>query len=69
MKYLKEKIEFNIRKAREKYEKELAEKQRLEQERAYKEAEEFNVFKTWTEYINRLIGAIVGFSLIFIFMM
>ena len=32
-----------------------------------KEAEEFNVFKTWTEYINRLIGAIVGFSLIFIF--
>ena len=31
------------------------------------EAEEFNVFKTWTEYINRLIGAIVGFSLIFIF--
>ena len=32
-----------------------------------KEAEEFNVFKTWTEYINRLIGAIVGFSLILIF--
>lgn len=30
------------------------------------EAEEFNVFKTWTEYINRLIGAIVGFSLLFI---
>ncbi len=28
------------------------------------EAEEFNVFKTWTEYINRLIGAIVGFSLL-----
>ncbi len=31
------------------------------------DAEEFNPFKTWTEYINRLIGAIVGFSLIFIF--
>ncbi len=31
------------------------------------EAEEFNAFKTWTEYINRLIGAIVGFSLLFIF--
>lgn len=31
------------------------------------QAEEFNVFKTWTEYINRLIGAIVGFSLLFIF--
>ena len=30
------------------------------------EAEEFNVYKTWTEYINRLIGAIVGFSLLFI---
>ena len=32
-----------------------------------KDAEDFNPFKTWTEYINRLIGAIVGFSLIFIF--
>ena len=32
-----------------------------------KEAEEFNPIKTWTEYINRLIGAIVGFSLLFIF--
>ncbi len=31
------------------------------------DAEEFNVLKTWTEYINRLIGAIVGFSLLFIF--
>ena len=31
------------------------------------DAEDFNPFKTWTEYINRLIGAIVGFSLIFIF--
>ena len=30
------------------------------------DAEEFNVFKTWTEYINRLIGAIVGFSLLLI---
>ena len=36
-------------------------------DQSIKEAEEFNVFKTWTEYINRLIGAIVGFSLIFIF--
>lgn len=28
------------------------------------EAEEFNAAKTWTEYINRLIGAITGFLLI-----
>ena len=31
------------------------------------QAEEFNSFKTWTEYINRLIGAVVGISLLFIF--
>tara|TARA_Y100000741_G_scaffold116837_1_gene87613 strand:+ start:1614 stop:2654 length:1041 start_codon:yes stop_codon:yes gene_type:complete len=33
-----------------------------------KSGEEFNVYKTWTEYINRLIGALVGFSLIFVFL-
>lgn len=26
---------------------------------------EFNVFKTWTEYINRLIGVFVGFAIFF----
>ena len=33
-----------------------------------KKGEEFNVYKTWTEYINRLIGALVGLSLIFVFL-
>jgi cytochrome c oxidase assembly protein subunit 15 len=33
-----------------------------------KKGEEFNVYKTWTEYINRLIGALVGFSLILVFL-
>lgn len=28
------------------------------------EAEEFNAAKTWTEYVNRLIGAITGFLLL-----
>ena len=32
-----------------------------------KKGEEFNVYKTWTEYINRLIGALVGISLILVF--
>ena len=32
-----------------------------------KKGESFNVFKTWTEYINRLIGALVGLSLLFVF--
>ena len=27
--------------------------------------EEFNVAKTWTEYINRLVGVIAGFALLF----
>ena len=31
-------------------------------------SEKFNVYKTWTEYINRLIGAIVGISLFFLFL-
>lgn len=29
------------------------------------EHEEFNAVKTWTEYINRLVGVIVGFCLLF----
>tara|TARA_Y100000768_G_scaffold234951_1_gene177631 strand:+ start:898 stop:1938 length:1041 start_codon:yes stop_codon:yes gene_type:complete len=33
-----------------------------------KKGEEFNVYKTWTEYINRLIGALVGISLILVFL-
>ena len=33
-----------------------------------KKGESFNVFKTWTEYINRLIGALVGLSLLFVFL-
>ena len=32
-----------------------------------KVSEKFNVYKTWTEYINRLIGAIVGISLFLLF--
>ena len=28
---------------------------------------EFNVYKTWTEYINRLIGVLVGFFIFFTF--
>ena len=32
-----------------------------------RKAEKFNVFKTWTEYINRLIGALVGVSLLLTF--
>lgn len=29
---------------------------------------EFNVLKTWTEYINRLIGVLVGFAIFFTFL-
>ena len=32
-----------------------------------KVSEKFNFYKTWTEYINRLIGAIVGISLFLLF--
>jgi len=30
--------------------------------------EDFNVYKTWTEYLNRLLGALVGFSILLMFM-
>jgi cytochrome c oxidase assembly protein subunit 15 len=36
---------------------------RLRQDRSILVPEEFNVAKTWTEYVNRLIGAIVGLFL------
>ncbi len=29
--------------------------------------DDFNVYKTWTEYLNRLLGAIVGFSILLTF--
>ena len=29
--------------------------------------EEFNVYKTWTEYLNRLLGALVGLTLLVTF--
>jgi cytochrome c oxidase assembly protein subunit 15 len=36
---------------------------RIRNDKSIMEAEEFNAAKTWTEYINRLIGAITGFLL------
>lgn len=41
---------------------ELAE--RIRNDRSILQPEEFNVTKTWTEYINRLIGALTGFFLL-----
>lgn len=33
------------------------------------ELSEFNVFKTWTEYINRLIGVVIGFLILLTFIL
>lgn len=33
-----------------------------------KEEAEFNKYKTWTEYVNRLLGAVVGFLIILCFL-
>lgn len=33
------------------------------------EASEFNVFKTWTEYINRLVGVLIGFLILSTFLL
>lgn len=33
------------------------------------EPSEFNVFKTWTEYINRLIGVVIGFLILLTFIL
>ncbi len=41
---------------------------RIKNDPDIKKGDEFNVYKTWTEYINRLIGALVGFSLILVFL-
>ena len=37
---------------------------RIRNDKTLMEAEEFNAAKTWTEYVNRLIGAITGFLLL-----
>ncbi len=37
---------------------------RIRNDKSLMEAEEFNAAKTWTEYINRVIGAITGFLLL-----
>lgn len=36
----------------------------IRDDKSISKPEPFNVFKTWTEYINRLIGAITGFFLL-----
>jgi cytochrome c oxidase assembly protein subunit 15 len=38
---------------------------RIREDKSILIPEEFNVAKTWTEYINRLIGVIAGFGLLF----
>ena len=42
---------------------EIADK--IRHDKSILEHEEFNVAKTWTEYINRLVGVLAGFALLF----
>ena len=42
--------------------------QRLLDDKSIYEEEDFNVYKTWTEYLNRLLGAIVGLSIFLTFL-
>jgi cytochrome c oxidase assembly protein subunit 15 len=38
---------------------------KIRHDKSILEHEEFNVAKTWTEYINRLVGVLAGFALLF----
>ncbi|NGM73391.1 COX15/CtaA family protein [Sphingobacterium sp. SGL-16] len=38
---------------------------RIRHDKSILEHEEFNAAKTWTEYINRLVGVLAGFALLF----
>tara|TARA_Y100001970_G_scaffold55310_1_gene70054 strand:+ start:756 stop:1742 length:987 start_codon:yes stop_codon:yes gene_type:complete len=42
--------------------------QRLLDDKSIYVEEDFNVYKTWTEYLNRLLGAIVGLSIFLTFL-
>ena len=41
---------------------------RLLEDKSIYEEEDFNVYKTWTEYLNRLLGALVGLSIFLTFL-